>query len=61
LPLQWVFCGQTASSLRPYECSGKIMCTGHLKTLKQKLKFGGDTHVTMNPKQLNPKPLKMGG
>jgi hypothetical protein len=27
----------------------------HFKTQKKKLNFGGDTHVTLNPK--NPKPL----
>jgi hypothetical protein len=32
----------------------------HLKTSKKKPKFGGDTHVTQNPKTLNPKP-KFGG
>jgi hypothetical protein len=25
-PLQWVFCGQTAPSPYPYECSGQIIC-----------------------------------
>jgi hypothetical protein len=27
---------------------------GHLKTQKKKPNFGGDTHVTLNPKTLNP-------
>ncbi len=29
---------------------------GHFKTQKEKLNFGGNTHVTLNPKPLNPKP-----
>jgi len=31
--------------IRTFENEG----VGHLKTKKKKLKFGGDTHVTLNP------------
>jgi hypothetical protein len=30
---------------------------GHFKTQKKKPNFGGNTHVTLNPKTLNPKPF----
>ncbi len=57
LPLRGLFCGQTASSLRPYGRSGQIICIGHLQIPKKKPQLGPNAHVTQKPQIFNIFPL----